>query len=1409
MPPPRRSRRLRNLSPTPKTRELLLNRAGRRRASLPESEDEKEVERRRSRSRSRSPASREQLDLSRNREQDYLNNLIQFWRDQERTRGRNVRLSRGVSFDYTEQARAMGNRFQVYRITYGDNEFDDLFIFLLYLSRSLRTELTDIWHNSQGITWSIQVGVHYSSGRYDNTEQTINISTSYRTIITREDINRTIAAGLAEIIKQHEDYQEGSSDWQFVEMGPYSTLYVRVIQAGRGINGGGRFDHLLNIPAGSYIPLPKWIADRKAVINVDNLNNECFKYAMEVAWHTRFNADHLPKNLGRSSSHPISHFDYGDLTFPIHPSDLKKFCALNKQYDIIFNVYHANEDIDSFSILLWQSRFLGKVQPNSPQPWIISLLVLAEYSDPEETQQKNTHWCYIKSLQKLVRHAQPKTKSERFLCDHCLEDFGHAAAYSYHREHMCGDPSRASVEVLPHGHEAYRYFRDTFKKTSKPFVIYADFESFNKPLQNAKATAAGSKKLTEHVAASYCFQVVCRTDPSLNWNEMYTTEATDWTTHGEDTIGSHFLRQVGYARMKIDQLINEKFRYPANISRDDKIQSSKEVICCICERSLKRGSMRHWSRTLYDTPDSWPGGSKEYYEIQSALKKERKSRGEIQLPSHYDNLLIDRNRSKECAHYRDKAKNNYRGAAHHACNYQADKYGKIPVVFHNLTGYDGHLVIQALTPENFVTDNPEDNFTCIPQAGDKFMSFAFGGLEFIDSFRFMGSSLDDLTDNLRKSGTNLFFNTQEVMKKLLLQRGVLYTPELEVLLMKKGQFPYEYFDGPDKLLETTLPPITAFFNTLKNEICTPEKYAHAQKVWQGTNCLSFRDYHDVYLLLDVCLLADVFENFRSLCFKEDKLEPLHYISLPGYTFDSALMFSKLPDNPNPTHGLPFEIELFKKGQEDMYQFAEASIRGGISMTPGRYAKANHEFIEEEYDPNRPLSHIIYWDANNLYGYAMSQELPYGDYRWVPVDNSIDYNEAIKRSCTDGDIGYIYEVDGFFPSTTHDKLKEFPPVPCKESIKWDDTSPYYKELCERFDAKHDDDLEKLMCSLRPKIRYKVYARSLKQYVKLGFVITKVHRVLSFNQANWLAAYIQHNTKARAKATNDFERDYYKLKNNAAYGKFIQDNRKFQTVKAVTNDDQADKYSWDLHMGHYRVINDSFVIQYMKRGRITLNSAIPIGSVILDHSKWLMYDFWYDKLTPVFKSDLHLCLTDTDSLCVKIDRVANPMQVMREHGLLEYMDLSDWPDDSSYYGYNFHDNSNKKVIGKFKDESVQYKIAGSKKNLYIAECVALRSKMYSLRFYGEDINKATAKGVSKPVKKLLSHEKYVMCLAVDVDNELERADMFRIGSKNNRIHSNVVNKVTISPHDTKSYLVDATHTVPYGHYSIPFLSYNPDT
>ena len=195
--------------------------------------------------------------------------------------------------------------------------------------------------------------------------------------------------------------------------------------------------------------------------------------------------------------------------------------------------------------------------------------------------------------------------------------------------------------------------------------------------------------------------------------------------------------------------------------------------------------------------------------------------------------------------------------------------------------------------------------------------------------------------------------------------------------MQKGFYPYEWMDDNKKKLNYEgLPSIDNFYSNLKKENITEEDYNHAKNVYNKLQCTSFKDYHMTYLKTDVLLLADVFENFRKTCFDYYELDPANYISAPGLAWDAMLIKTG--------------IDLEQITDFNVLDIMETHKKGGLCFVcSNRHVKANNHYLED-FDATKPESYLMYWDANNLYGWAMSQYLPYEN---LKINNDVSLEDV--------------------------------------------------------------------------------------------------------------------------------------------------------------------------------------------------------------------------------------------------------------------------------------------------------------------------------------------------------------------------------------------------------------------------------
>ena len=237
---------------------------------------------------------------------------------------------------------------------------------------------------------------------------------------------------------------------------------------------------------------------------------------------------------------------------------------------------------------------------------------------------------------------------------------------------------------------------------------------------------------------------------------------------------------------------------------------------------------------------------------------------------------------------------------------------------------------------------------------------------------------------------------------------------------------------------------------------------------------------------------------------------------------------------------------------DMLLMIEAGIRGGMCQSIHRYAKANNKYMKN-YDKSIDSSYLMYLDANNLYGWAMSQKLPVNGFKW---ENDLSrFNENfIKNYNENSDVGYFLEVDIEYPKQLWSFHKDLPFLPERKKL---------------------EKVEKLVCSIEDKEKYVIHIRALKQALNHELILKRVHRVIQFNQEAWLKPYIDMNTKFRKEAKNEFEKDSFKLMNNSVFRKTLENVRKHGDMKLVTTEEKRIKLVPERNYHTSKHFSDNFL------------------------------------------------------------------------------------------------------------------------------------------------------------------------------------------------------------------------------------------
>ena len=979
---------------------------------------------------------------------------------------------------------------------------------------------------------------------------------------------------IQEMIEAMENYNKRGSNW----------IFKRVIRL--DVN----FVRWNPLRGSAWIPLPTKLANKKAVINMINRDNMCFKWCIARAANM---VENHPERITDDLQEQAEKFDWTDCKFPMALDKIKIF---EKRNNLSINVYQWKECACPLRIT------------KEEKPFHVDLVFL--------TKDFQNHFALIKNFSRFA--SSGKGGNERFFCKRCLNSFPKPESLEKHKE-ICGDFAAVKVE-LPGGKCSFKNWE---RMMHIPVVCYADFESILKPCLEGNKTH-------EHIPCRFCFHLVSpflEMDPVLKRAENEINE-----------LPQDFIRKLISRVKKAHLSLPKKEMIP--LSQEEWKKFHESEVCWLC----------------------------------------RKKFGE-------------KPKVRDHCHFTGK----FRGAAHQSCNLKFQRPKFTPVFFHNLQNYDAHLFVRALGLLDEVL-----SIKCIPNNDEQYISFSLKfelkritkwdfkteewkevvvkhEIRFLDSFKFTLSGLEGLVKNLSRED---------------LKETARFFGEKIDLISRKGVYPYEFMDDFEKFKKQSLPKKTSFFSRLKQEKISDEDFEHAKRVWREFELKNMGEFHDLYLKTDVLLLADVMENFRKLCEKHYELDPAHFYTVPGMAWDAMLKMTRI------------ELELLEEDQIDMLLMIEKGIRGGISNAFKRYAKANNKFMKN-FDPELKSSFIVYLDANNLYGWAMSKPLPVGKFDWMGEADLKNWERFVDEE----GVGCILEVDLEYPAELHDFHNDFPLAPEKLTL---------------------GKVEKLTQNLRDKEAMVLHGKNLQLYLSLGMKLKLIRRGLKFAEKDFMKCYIDKNTSLRSQAKNDFEKELFKLMNNSVFGKTMENVRKRVSIELVKDAERAAKLVNQPNFEDLKIFDEFLIAIKMRKTKVWMNKPVYVGMTILDLSKTLMFEFQFRYVKKKWEN-CEVLYSDTDSLVLWIETEDFFADISGD--VAEWFDTNNYAKDHpAVVGGLPIVKENKKKIGLMKDEC---------DGKILTEWVALRPKLYSFRT--ETGEKQKAKGLKRSMKnKSLRHENFLKCL-----------------------------------------------------------------
>lgn len=1056
---------------------------------------------------------------------------------------------------------------------------------------------------------------------------------------------------------------------------------------------------------GSFIPLPKRLLGSKSIINPQNKDNMCFKYALLIGLLLK--RYEVTRSIRANLRDPATIIKYAEkinnITFngvdsyPVQPTK-QFFTKFDKENpDIHLNIYVPTE---SNEVSLITPIFISK----NAQGTVVDLLFW--------TLEEQGHFACISKLSGILRNRTKKTSkkfvctycgdvyfnSEKlynehfakfhpdathdFVCEKCLNIFTSKEEYEWHQTMCMITDTNYRPVILPETEKKIEW-EEPMNQYLIPLPTYlvADFESVLSPI--SEQVGKKSERIHKHLCCAFAIRTVS-IYPDLNKFYIYVGKST------EDTMENFCQQIIHFSTFAYNYMLKTP-QVEIKINEKQENEYQKQRRCYICKRVFTKMNTK--------------------------------------VRDH------------------DHITGEYLGAACNNCNLkrQPVRYF-LPLVFHNAKGYDLHYIMSEITKRQYGC-----TFGGIPNSSEKLLTFKVAHenmypIQIIDSLQFLLKSLESLVEIRKKTIADFKvgfpFFTEFFKEKLE------YSDKQISTILKKNEFPYEWLstferlDAPIEELPLKDRSVLADLPSVK----------------------TVKDYLSVYLACDVLQLADIVDAERKGLLESHGIDMLRCYGAAGYSWKAMLYFNKLHN------GYTFDCIL----DTNMLCFIYKSIRGGSSFISHRYYKA---------DANHA---ILYLDANNLYGWSMSQPLPYADFEWVEQEgidhlNRSPQSEVIDliHACHEKGKGMILEVDLDYSDERVQWLTaDYPLAPEKATVPAEDLSPFSKEMNKKLGVKHNSSQTYLLQTVKNKYHYNVYSKNLALYLSLGVKLLKIHRILLFSEAPVLKDYIALNTKIRDHATKigDFAgRERAKLMNNSIYGKTYENPMKYSTLVMTSSANEAVRTQSKPGFVKNVFVSGDFTIADVKHAEVKYDKPLYLGAIITELAKYHMFDMYFNHVIPFWgRKRTQLLFTDTDSLMIGIETKDLWRDIHRFNEL--HNNLIEEPG-----------NPHNGEIGYFKSET------GTKP---IDEFVGLRAKMYSYVMKDEKEGHCKAKGVGKDAMRLIKHENYLKCLNEQTRDEVE---MTGIRSVKHMLYTTKIHKIGLSCNDPKRFICeDNIHTLPYGHW-----------
>ena len=653
-------------------------------------------------------------------------------------------------------------------------------------------------------------------------------------------------------------------------------------------------------------------------------------------------------------------------------------------------------------------------------------------------------------------------------------------------------------------------------------------------------------------------------------------------------------------------------------------------------------------------------------------------------------------------HDHSKKENNIIDFICNNCNLKIKNSKELIVLFHNAKGYDNSYMLDIFSKISNI------QISCLGQNTEKFKMLKFiipdkdYSIKIIDSLAFLQSNLDSLSKELDDD------------LKIITKKH--FQDKFEMVNKKLENFPYNYVN-PENLKNENLPDKKYF-------------YKKVEKFYKDMNFKNIKEYLECYLISDITLLSDIFNNFRQIIFDNLGLDPVKYISAPSLSKDAGLKYSKC------------KIENIKN--VSIFQFIKKSIMGGLSDSINPYVKLDNE-----------NETIAYNDISSQYPHELRKKIPYSNYQFVEAFDENRYGQDKTYGCI-----MLCDVK------TTEKIKEdylyrqCPMLVSKCKITDKNLSEYQldqiKNKRNNNNSTYSSQSEKLIPNIGNDSNTYLNFELYQIFKKAGYDI-KIKKILEFKHEAIFKKYIEflYSQKKQYSLENKKSMELcFKIMMNSFYGSMLTDKTKFKDIKICTTKEQALKLTKKPNFNSFNIINENLVIIEMSKNKCVFDSPIMIGSIVLFNSKCNLYNYMYNIIPKLFgRENIIYSMRDTDSIIYKIKNCSHEK-----------------------YLKTIENNKNlfDKKLGLMENEI--------KEN--INEVISLMSKCYSILTEHTHLKKV--KGISKSYSKINHTHNFFKKVLNDKNENNNKAEFYRISLKNGKLTTQIETKDNINNFNDKRYM-----------------------